>query len=448
LDRTWKASDVIAKVAETVEIKVKEGAQTEDIVEQVIGHSDSRMPDGETLDYLPDLVRILAGQKHDSFVRDNFRKTTFFTLVKTNTLVTAAMQAVLVFFFPALFVSMFFYAAKRVSRDSPQVSQGFRLLADVVWYRRRRRFLWEQGQPFFWRRFGFGLLIALASGYLFAPAGMTASIVGEYVTLNPIPGRSSHPFWFEYFKHATPFVYGLAGFLLYSLSAFLERFRGRDLNHRMVLSLLNRGIIVIILSLVLSGITEGDNITRALIFIAGVFPSTGLQAIAKMSKTTVDRLTEDPSTGFQGLPEIDVWKQRSLGELGISSVHDLAGTDLRFVLECTGINPHVLMRAADRALLLDTFGTQGVKALAKVPIYTASELVLYARGEDAYAERWKGKTPRYHIATKLSTDQTSERKKQVEEALDVKDISFQVTQFESDPKVIFQIDNKLMYGSV
>ncbi|MBI3075870.1 MAG: hypothetical protein HYY85_02610 [Deltaproteobacteria bacterium] len=452
VERTWEAADIIAGLAETVaEVKIEGTSQTAAVVKQVVGELGGQTPDTGTLGYLPALVRTLADQvPEEGFDPQTLRRETFFELLWANTLFTAGLLAILVLFFPALFIAMYFHAATAIVRESPLAPGRFRSFTDAVWYRRHRRFLAQQGQSFFWRRFAFALLIALGANYFFAPAGLTPSVVGEYTALHPLPGEASHAFWLQHFKHAPPYVIGFAGFYLYALTGFLHRFTTWDLNQRMLVSLLNRGITVMILSLVLSSVTQGDNISRALIFAAGVFPQTGLQALAKMGQTTVDRLAADTSSGFRELPEIDIWRETSLAELGIFSIHELARADLRYLVESVGITPDVLVRAADRALLLHVFGSERARALEGIPAYTASELVLYVRGVEAYAERWRsaGVSPLYEIASRLTDAEAAERSQIAAKAISAQDISLQIAQLETDRNIMFFIDNKLSYGNL
>ncbi len=455
-----RATKDITALARIVAEKSEGGAPISTVVEGIVTDTYGNAADIHTRDEYRELVHTVAYQLQSlppaqksapdslrDFVEEEFRNNTWSSL-RAHALLVGGVQAGIVLFFPALFIAAFFQAARGIAAASSEASRSFESFTSAVRHRRRRRFLAEQAGSFFWRRLGFAVLIALGSTFFFAPEGLRASIVGEYIALHSIPSGVTYPFFLTHFGGAPPFVIGFAGFLLYALGSFVHRFAARDLSHRMFVSLFNRGVTVLILSLVLSGVTEGESISRALIFAGGVFPQTGLQAIAKMTQTRVDQLTGDAGAGFRGLPEIDVWKQTSLRELGILDVHDLARADLSHLVESVGINPHLLLRAADRALLLHVFGSERATSLSGVPLYTASEVVLYVRGADAYAERWRGKSPRYQIVGELVEEEAEAREALVEKTLGTEDVSLQIAQLEVDQNVMFLIDNKLMYGNL
>lgn len=446
--QTWEASKAIAAVSDKVvefKSRSREGVTSGELVNQILTDWDSRK-DSDTLRYRRPLVQALLEAANKGGSSPLTAKAVFMELLRKNALPIALAQLFLMFFFPALFISMLFFAASEIDRMGSQPISSF---SDLIWHGRHRRFLERQSQFFFFRRLTFAVLISIGLVGLFAPASPLASIVGEYVALHPMPGEPSYPFFLSFFKNAPPYAVGFAGFYLYALTTFLQRFQTNSLNECMLISLFNRGLVVVILSLVLSGITTGDNISRALIFAVGVFPQTGLQAIAKISQTTVDKLANDTSNGFQVLPEIDIWKEAALDESGISSIDDLAKADWRKVLESVGINPYVLLRSADRALLIHVFGFDAADGLKSIPVYTASELVLYTRGASAYEERWRqqGMTPRFRMVETLSLSESEGRKSLVEKALGIHDISLQIAQLECDPNVVFAIDNKIMYGA-
>ena len=118
--------------------------------------------------------------------------------------------------------------------------------------------------------------------------------------------------------------------------------------------------------------------------MVGIFPQSGLQFISKVAATTYDsRFTVDNSRPqFGDLPEIDLWKESVFAEIGVLSPHDLANEEVKELVSKVGFNPRVLLKAVDRALLLDALGPAAAK-LASVPITTASQLVLYLRGPES-----------------------------------------------------------------
>lgn len=334
--------------------------------------------------------------------------------------VVALCAIVVVLVFPALFIAGYARArrelAARAARPGPFGSH-----ADEVTCLRNGRLL-TQKTRYFWSRFGFAMLIAFGVDYLFAPLGLRASTVGDYTTLNPIPGAKSYPFWAEQAQNASPVAMAFLGYALYAVTAFFDRFVRRELDDRIFLSLITRGVSVLLLALMLTGVTDGDDLSRALIFIAGVFPKTALEGIARIAKVTVERINNDEVAGFEVLPELNLSKQVALRDLGINDVYDLARADLRELVVAVGMSPSVLLRAADRALLIHAFGVEGAQKLAALPAYTATELVLFVRGGD-------------------------ERKALLSEALGVRDASLQLGSLEEDPNVRFLLEKRERYGS-
>jgi len=296
------------------------------------------------------------------------------------------------------------------------------------------------------RRLGFALLASLSLTYMLAPSGLYSSAIGEYMTLNGVPGRASNPFWFAEFAQASPFVLGLLGFLIYSLLTIVRRDISFDVSSTLFLSLWNRGITVVILSLVLTAIDEGSTISRALIFIAGVFPQTGLQAIGKLAQSGADRLAELKPEGLSGLPDIDSIKEGSLRELDIYSVSDLAQSDISWLMVASRIQPRVLLKAMDRALLLDRLGAYR-EQLKLIPVFTASDLILYVYGEDAYEDRWKNDSikPCRKLAEKIPGPDQEARLQTIADTLGVIDVKVHVNALRERTNLWFILDNRLAY---
>ena len=308
--------------------------------------------------------------------------------VYPNAFAVASIQSLAVLFFPALFIAMLARARSEIRRTGMEDRRPPDF-AQLVAYNRHRRFLTEEGRWLFWRRLAFALLITTCTAYLTAPVGLKTTIMEEYITTLSLPGQLSLPAWLQAFTRTQPFVIGFAGFFLYSPTAFVERYTAGDLSHRMLVSLFNRGLTVTLLGVAISAVLPGENLSKALIFAVGVFPSAGLQAISKVTQTNLEKISDEEGAGFEDVPEINVWKETSLDELGIEGVHDLAKADLRSLIESVGINAKLLLRAADRSLAVNTFGSERCKALSAVPLHTASELVLYALGSESYAARWQ-----------------------------------------------------------
>lgn len=359
----------------------------------------------------------------------------------------AGVQAIWILIFPALFISSFWGAIQVIEKASPLAGAG-RLpsFSDAVWYRRARAFLAEQDRWYFWRRAAFAVQVGYGSIYLLSPLGTKAMVLGEYAALHSVPGEPSYPFLFLAVREALPFSYGFAGFFLYSLTVFVRRFATHDLNDRVFVPLFIRAITVLLLSGLLSTIGEQGLLSNGLVFAAGVFPQAGLSALAKLTQTTVDRIANESNTGFRHVPEIDFWKETTLQDVGVNDANDLARADLDELLTQVGMNPALLLRAVDRALLVHTLGPEAAAKLAAIPLFTASELVLYLCGRDAYAARWPDLPESRHLMPALDPAERAERKARVEKVLAVEDICLQLDQLGQDRNVRAVLDNRVGYG--
>lgn len=397
------------------------------------------------------LVRVVAkemGRLPEAGRVERFEQTARATLLR-GSVSPVALQAVLVLFFPALFISGFWRAAQGI-RQGAALRNRFPTFAGHVWYQRYRRLLEEQEHWFFWRRAGFAFLMGYGSVYLVAPLGVKAMVIGDYLTRNAIPGEPTFPFLLTAFEKAPPFSVGFAGFYLYALTLFVRRYTTHDLNDRIFVPLFLRGITVALLGWVLASIGEGGGLSRALVFAAGIFPSAGLQALAKLTQTTVDRLSNEGGSAFKTIPEIDFWKETTLQEVGINDFNDLAKANLDQLLFDLGMNPAVLLRAVDRAVLIHVLGAEAAAKLAAIPLFTASDLVLYTRGRAAWEERWAaaGIQPRFPLGAPLGEDEQREREEIIEEALGAKDICVQIEHLAHDRNVRTVIDNLVSYESL
>lgn len=359
-----------------------------------------------------------------------------------------ALQAILVLFFPALFISGFWRAAQGIRQGS--ALNRFPTFAGYVWYQRYRRLLQQQENWFFWRRAGFAFLMGYGSLYLVAPLGVKAMVFGDYLTRNAIPGEVTYPFLLTAFEKAPPFSVGFAGFYLYALTLFVRRYTTHDLNDRIFVPLFLRGITVALLGWVLTSIGEEGGLSRVLVFAAGIFPTAGLQAIAKVTQTTVDRLSDEGSSAFKTIPEIDFWKETTLQEAGINDFNDLAKANLDQLLFDLGMNPAVLLRAVDRAILIHVLGAEAAAKLAALPLHTASDLVFYTRGRNAWEGRWRalGIQPRFPMGSPLTEEEQRGRVDLVEETLGAKDLCVQLEHLEHDRNVRMVIDNLVSYESL
>ena len=272
--------------------------------------------------------------------------------------------------------------------------------------------------------------------------------IGEYLALHAIPGEPTYSFLLTAFQRAQPFTIGFAGYFLYALTAFVRRYSTHELHDRIFMPLFIRGITVALLSWVLATLGEAGGLSRVLVFAASAsFPQAGLQAIAKMTQTTVDRLSAEGTSGFKTIPEIDFSKEATLQEIGVNDFNDLAKADLRELVVTLGMNPAVLVRAADRAVLVHLLGAAAADNCAAVPLYTASEVVLYTRGADA----WSGVPPekvRHPLVRPLTEEQKTEREKTVEKVLGAEDVCLQLDQLAIEGNVRYVIESRLTYGSL
>jgi hypothetical protein len=403
--------------------------------------------DEETAARYESLVRVVAKEMDRlGYDIDRFSDEARSTLL-ASAWFPIATQALLLFFFPGLLVSGFLRAAQGIQ----QVSETGRptTFAAHVWYRRYRHLLESQEHRFFWRRLGFALLMSYGVIYLVAPLGVKAMEIGNYLTLNAIPGEPTYPFLLTAFQKAPPFSVGFAGFYLYALTLFVRRYTTHDLNDRIYVPLFLRGITVVLLGWVLASIGEESGLSRALVFAVGIFPQAGLQALAKMTQTTVDRLSNEGGSAFKTIPEIDFWKETTLQEMGINDFNDLAKANLDELLVDLGMNPAVLLRAVDRAVLIHVFGAEAAAKLAAIPLFTASDLVLYTRGRDSWTDRWtQHGGPRYPRGETLDAKERQAREAVVTEALGAKDIRLQLDHLVHDRNVQTVIDNLVSYQSL
>jgi len=456
LFRMWatdKAAESIAALAVEVQ-RARDSRAPDKELERLatVGHAD----DAAARIVRPRLVRSLAEDlaqerlpASPAGIKQHVRQ----VIIQGSLTVDILVESLLILFFPGLFSAMFMQAARELSpqqrRAIAESPSGFTLEAEVR-ILRCQNWLDDEARWLFLRRAGFALVIALGTNYLLSPAGLQASAIGEYASLSPPAGFSSHPFGLEYFAHAPPYVVGFAGYYLHAMTAYLTRFMSGSLSHRVFPALLNRAVFVMILGLVLAGITEGEGLTRALVFTAAIFPETGMQYLARLTQTAAGQLHPDLAAGFRALPEIDIYKQAALAELGVSSVHDLAGTDWRVLVSAVGINPLVLLRAADRALLLHSAGVEQAGKLTALSVFTASDLVLYARGDEVYAERLRTAqlAVRFPLVGTLTQAEKSERLDAIAHALGVQDASLLVEQLTTVRNVRFIIDSKVIYGGL
>jgi hypothetical protein len=317
--------------------------------------------------------------------------------------------------------------AVRLAEQPNLLASSFR---NAVMLERAKRYIANNAKALFPRRVAFALILVFGVTYGLSPLGLQGAAITEYVTQFPIPGQPSYPGWFAQFREAPPFLYGFAGYQLYALTITLQRYIANDLNERLTVMLINRALVVIVISLVASAITTGDDVSRSLLFIVGIFPQTAVDLLAKKASVVVGRLEE---TTFQGLPELGLAKQTTLREHGIDTTHDLARCDLEDLMLHVGIDPGVLVRACDRALLIDLFGLEKLPKLEEVAVFTASDLVLlccYPKGTLASLRETAGPQA-FGTSTVIDEDQL----KLVATKLGVETVRVQVEALASDANV-------------
>jgi uncharacterized protein YhhL (DUF1145 family) len=191
-----------------------------------------------------------------------------------------------------------------------------------------------------------------------------------------MPGHGSWATWTSCFPDVPVFVVGFVGFLLYALLMTTRRYVQDDLDDQAVFGLLLRGIVVVLLCFALSASPINETATRLFVFIAGVFPVRALEAIAKKLNVAIDPdFSSDGPGDFDGLPSLGPAKVFALRAAGIESSYDLAATPIEDIARRVRIDPRLLGRAVDRALLIDAVGIKFVCDLAPFAITSATELV-------------------------------------------------------------------------
>lgn len=297
-------------------------------------------------------------------------------------------QALFVLWIPfLLMISIARASHKLAARASAQVAcevvPAARPLRRSIDLRDRR--ILAEDRLFFVPRLCFGALLVLGTTYVFSPFGLKASYIMSLVNDHALPGRTSFALWCNNFAAAPVIVVGFVGFLIYALITATQRFVQDDLDDQALLSLLVRGLIVILLAFALSSSPINDDVSRLFVFIAGVFPLRALEAIAKRTNITID--PDFPSDGpgsFDGIPSLDPSKVFALRAAGIQSTYDLAAMPIEEIVGRVRIDPRLLGRAVDRALLIDAIGPRLTSELEPFAITSATELVAVAAQPAAF----------------------------------------------------------------
>lgn len=233
-----------------------------------------------------------------------------------------------------------------------------------------------EDHSYFIPRLCFGTLLVLGTTYMFAPFGLKESYIMSLANEHALPGQTSFVLWCNHFAEVPVLVVGFVGFLIYALITATQRFAQDDLDDLAIMSLLVRGLVVILLSFALSASPVNDEAARLFVFIAGVFPVRALEAIAKRANVSIDPdFASDGPSSFEGVPNLDPAKVFALRAAGIQSSYDLAAMRIEDVARRVRIDPRLLGRAVDRAILIDAVGRKLTEDLACFAITSATELV-------------------------------------------------------------------------
>lgn len=359
-----------------------------------------RDPSGASATCASDLLR--ADGKAD-FVRCRARRDTTLDFV-----LTLGAQAVFVLWIPGLLMISMARASRSLTRHEQKrlrenrgVPEEAVSLHDCLELRDLR--ILAEDHSYFIPRLCFGALLVLGTTYMFAPFGLKESHIMSLASDHALPGQTSFVLWCNHFSEVPVIVVGFVGFLVYALITATQRFAQNDLDDLAVMSLLVRGLVVILLSFALSASPINDEVARLFVFIAGVFPVRALEAIAKRANVSIDPdFASDGPSSFEGIPNLDPAKVFALRAAGIQSSYDLAAMPIEDVARSVRIDPRLLGRAVDRAILLDAVGRKLTEALEPFAITSATELVDARPMPPAVIEKL-GEAPQ-RVADRLAAD--------------------------------------------
>ncbi|MDB4955792.1 MAG: hypothetical protein JWO36_3361 [Myxococcales bacterium] len=294
-------------------------------------------------------------------------------------LLAFSVQALFVLWIPLLLAMKIHKAYRELGRRARETSESDRKGFTGSVNERDKRILGE-GHAFFVPRFCFGALLVLGTNYVLAPYGLKASYIMSLVDEHALPGHASQTLWSTSFSAAPVIVVGFVGFLIYALITATQRFIQDDLDDQALLSLLVRGLVVILLSFALSSSPIDGTISRLFVFVAGVFPVRALEALSKRANVAIDPEFETETTkSFEGVPSLDPTKVFALRSAGIQSSYDLAAIPIEDIAARVRIDPRLLGRAVDRAILIEAVGLELAKKLEPFAITSATELVNLSR---------------------------------------------------------------------
>jgi hypothetical protein len=277
------------------------------------------------------------------------------------------LQAVLVFYFPGMLIQSVRQAAQEI-RD-PSTFDGFIRGKHNDWL------CHKECEKLLWRRGLFAWLIIISVAYVFAPGGFTHAAQAGFVYLYSPPTEPSLLVWFEQFLHIPAVLCGMAGFLLYSFTTFINQSRDGTLSYATLAPLINRGIVVAVLGLLLTAFGDGSSAMSALAFLVGVFPQTGVAAMATLAAT--GRPPVGNGSDFEELQEINYSRELALKEADVTSLDELAKTDVVKLATETGIKGGVVLDLVDRSILLHAINEKTANTLAEIPVLRATDFMHY-----------------------------------------------------------------------
>jgi uncharacterized protein YhhL (DUF1145 family) len=349
------------------------------LVEQLAMDRRGACTDENEIKRFSALARTVANDLNIRALRSDLVKADANTDTFAEFLLALAVQGLFVFWIPGLLAVAIAKARPAVDRQLPRLD----FMPNGVRRSRRTRdenILGEK-RSLFVPRTCFALLLLLGTNYVFAPLGLKTTYMMTLVDQHVAPGQTSFTLWTTCFSQSPVITAGFLGFLLYAVITATHRFAQDDFDDQAMFSLLVRGLVVMLLSFALSASPIEEQISRTFVFVAGVFPVRALEALAKKVSISLDPdFSSDGAGSFEGLPSLDPTKAFALRAAGIQSTADLAAMDINIIAERVRINPCLLGRTVDRAILLDAIGKPLADKLEECGIRLATELVAI-RGE-------------------------------------------------------------------
>ncbi len=232
----------------------------------------------------------------------------------------------------------------------------------------------------------FALLLGWAVVPVIAPIGVRATAFQDFIVEYGPPVEASTTGWLSHL--APPLSAALIGFYLFALLS-LHLASRRGTLERTYARLVARGIAVIVLSFFWESLALGA-LSQALAFVTGVFPESGLRALASIAKQTFEKAGAKPEKApsvlpdlqaLASLPGLDPVKAGILADHGIETPGDLASRTLAALLKEVperAIGGKILTRAWETAHLWEEVGEETARKLDPLfGIATARNVVEY-----------------------------------------------------------------------